>query len=73
MKSQTGLAVRPVDRTTAGDEIDHVTCCLDDDLGLCSADLTDVGWGDGVPTCVVCVDLCNGPFCPKHGECPPDE
>jgi len=54
------------------DEPSHIVCCVDENIGLCGTDLTNVPWvDDDTPTgCVVCSDLHDVvTFCPKGGKC----
>ena len=59
--------VRPPD----DDDLCHIACCVNDDLGLCGTRLY-VDSDDDV-SCVVCEDLeTNAPgWCPILGTCPP--
>lgn len=48
----------------------HITCCADDDLGLCGDRLTGVFEPDdytGHDRCVVCADLNRFDCCPVFG------
>lgn len=42
---------------TGGHEIVHHPCCADQDIALCTTDVTDDPWSNGPVTCVVCRDL----------------
>lgn len=50
------------------DTDNHVTCCEDDDLGLCGKDLSGHAWNEGaVVDCVICAELEDLPL--VDGEC----
>lgn len=58
------------------DDLGHTYCCLDENVGLCGADLTDAPEMDGCTDCVVCIDLDRvGDYCPRRdfAPCPPLE
>jgi hypothetical protein len=52
------------------DDLGHVWCCQDEDIGLCGVDLTGQGYGPGAGECVVCSDLEGTAFCPRGFTCP---
>lgn len=56
------------------DDLDHVTCCRNDDLTLCGMDASLMPFTEfEVPSCIVCDDLeihDDGYFCPYFGRCP---
>lgn len=56
------LETLPLPAPTASDirdDLDHVTCCEDDNLALCGTDVTDDEWipAEALTTCVVCAHL----------------
>lgn len=55
--SATQLAPSTTDITT-DDELDHITCCVDENISLCGLDLTDVPWVDDFTNlCRMCAEL----------------
>lgn len=54
-------------------DIDHISCCADDDTALCGADVTDApeALGPG-HDCVECHTVVWTERCPRHGRCPLD-
>jgi hypothetical protein len=59
--------------TGAGDELEHVYCKCNRDIGLCGIDISGhqfvAGWSDDVDPCVVCWEMEDKP-CPQCGEIP---
>jgi hypothetical protein len=51
------------------DELLHVVCCVDNDVALCSTDVTGAPWDTGNQDCVVCIDLERSRTCPRFDRC----
>ena len=59
----TCLELSPVDAPTDSDELVHLFCFCNPDVGLCGADLTGAEFcapGSGGPECVVCEAMAGG-------------
>ncbi len=55
-----------------GGDLDHLTCCVDEDISLCGLDVSGMAIDESidVPNCIVCSDLAANPtFCPKYAKC----
>lgn len=57
------------------DDLDHVCCCLNDNLSLCGFDVTGAVLDDdlGDIDCVVCADLAHSHICPFTNKPCPEE
>jgi hypothetical protein len=72
MSSALDVDVAPAPSSTDPDDcLDHLSCCRDDNVALCSADLTAAEWAARdafTDPCVVCFDLETADiFCPHSG------
>lgn len=72
MTETTTVAEQPAAPSVVDDEVHHLFCCCDENLGLCGTDLTGVPINDDdeVP-CPLCYSVEDEP-CPRCGcvECP---
>lgn len=65
---------RPLDATSDGDEeIDHIVCCIDDDVSFCGEDVEGAVWITDGPAvaCLACREVDRRTSgCPFGKKCP---